>query len=93
MPKPAQQARTAAPDARPYVRKSGPPSPIDPDKMLAWSYEELASKTGLPIGTLRRRVLAGTGPRLTLVGKHHRFLPRDVQKWLDSLRDATEAAQ
>lgn len=72
------------------VRASGAPKPIDLGTKLAWDYEDTASVTGVPIGTLRRRVREGSGPKLTLVGRHHRFLPKDVQAWLQDLRDATE---
>lgn len=72
------------------VRASGAPKPIDFTAKLAWDYEDTASATGVPVGTLRRQVRAGSGPKLTLVGRHHRFLPRDVQAWLQDLRDMTE---
>jgi excisionase family DNA binding protein len=71
----------------PRVRGWGKPHPIEQDKKLALTYEDVASLVDLPIGTLRKRVQAGRGPRLTLVGRHHRFLPADVTAWLEDLRD------
>ncbi len=79
-------------DAQRRVRQVGDPRPIDPDKKLLLDYEDVASLTGLPLGDLRNRVRAGKGPRLTLVGKHHRFARKDVHAWVDDMRSATEAA-
>jgi hypothetical protein len=87
-------ARTVVKERTPTsgVRGWGKPRPIDQSQKLALTYEDVASLVDLPIGTLRKRVQAGTGPRLTLVGRHHRFLPADVAAWLDDLREQSGGA-
>jgi hypothetical protein len=73
------------------VRASGAPRPIAPEQQLLLDYEGLASRATLSIGTLRRLVRDGKGPKLILIGKHHRFAPRDVTAWIEDLRSLTEA--
>jgi hypothetical protein len=77
----------AVPEVLGPVRRYGRPRAVDPSQKFLWSYEDLSATTGLPIGTLRKRVREGTGPRLTVVGKHHRFVVRDVRDWIEQMRD------
>lgn len=69
-----------------HVRVSGKPRPIPLAEKKLLDYEDLASVCGLPVGTVRELVRQARGPRLTLIGKHHRFTPKDVQTWVDEMR-------
>ena len=69
-----------------HVRVSGKPRPIPIGEKQLLDYEDLASLCGLPLGTVRDLVRQGRGPRLTLIGKHHRFTPKDVRVWVDEMR-------
>ncbi len=68
------------------VRVAGPARPIPIAEKALLDYEEIASLTGLPVGTVRQMVREHRGPRLTLAGKHHRFHPKDVKAWVDEMR-------
>lgn len=71
---------------RRHVRANGQPRPIEATSKLLWTYEDLASAVDLSVGTLRQRVRSGTGPAVTLIGRHHRFAPKDVATWVDEMR-------
>lgn len=51
------------------------------DKLL--SAEELAELIGVPLGTVYRWNYAGGGPPMIKVGRHARYRPGDVDRWLD----------
>lgn len=88
---PAKRSTVSEPAVRGHIRGYGKPVAIPAESKLLLTYEDVASQTDLPIATLRKRVRAGTGPRLTLVGKHHRFAPRDVAAWVEALRESCGA--
>ena len=45
--------------------------------------EQLAKFLGIPVATLYAWKYKGIGPRAIKVGRHLRYRPRDVEKWLD----------
>lgn len=53
-----------------------------------WTTDELAAYLQVPRQTLYAWRVAGCGPRGLRVGKHVRYLPADVDAWLESRRDA-----
>jgi excisionase family DNA binding protein len=55
------------------------------------SRQELAELLGVPAHTLDAWAMSGTGPRYSVIGRHARYRPADVEKWLES-RARTEAA-
>ena len=50
-----------------------------------WSIEELAAHLGIPKQTIYQWRTKGYGPPGRRVGKYVRFLPEDVQAWVESL--------
>lgn len=57
------------------------------EKLL--SPEELADQLGVPIGTIYRWNYVRSGPPAIKVGRHVRYRPADVDRWLDA--QASEA--
>lgn len=51
--------------------------------------EDLAELLGIPVKTLYRWRHVGVGPQAMKVGKHLRYLPDDVQEYIDALREDT----
>ena len=51
------------------------------EKLL--SPKDLSELLGVPVATLYAWVYRGTGPPSLHVGKHLRWRPSDVAKWLD----------
>ena len=51
------------------------------DKLL--SAEELAELIGVPLGTVYKWNYAGGGPPMIKVGRHARYRPGDVDRWLE----------
>lgn len=49
------------------------------------SSQDLADMLDVPLSTVRKWRVKGTGPRGFMVGKHLRFDPADVQDWLAGL--------
>ncbi len=49
-----------------------------------WTTRETAAFLGLPETTLHQMTYKGTGPRSYKVGRHRRYDPGDVARWLDS---------
>ena len=47
-----------------------------------WTLEETASFLGIPKATLYQFNYKGTGPRSYKVGRHRRYDPEDVRRWL-----------
>jgi excisionase family DNA binding protein len=52
------------------------------------SPKQLADFLGLPLATLRKWRVTGTGPRGYRVGKHVRYKPADVELWLADRADS-----
>lgn len=52
--------------------------------------EEVADWLSVPLATLRYWRHVGAGPRSIKVGRHVRYLPDDVTRWLE--KNATPAA-
>lgn len=50
-----------------------------------WSVQDLADYLGVPLQTVYQWRKKGYGPRGVKVGKHVRFRPTEVERWLDSL--------
>lgn len=50
-----------------------------------WSIQDLADYLGVPVQTVYQWRKKGYGPRGVKVGKHVRFRPAEVERWLDSL--------
>ncbi len=49
-----------------------------------WSTRETAAFLGLPEATLHQMTYKSTGPRSYKVGRHRRYDPADVARWLDA---------
>lgn len=52
-----------------------------PEKM--WTTEELAAYLDVPVATVRRWRYMGTGPRGARCGRHVRYHPEQVRRWLE----------
>ncbi|PWU45497.1 DNA-binding protein [Micromonospora sp. S4605] len=52
---------------------------------------EVGAYLGVPIATLDKWVVCGTGPRFAKVGRHRRYRWADVEKWLNE-NSSSEAA-
>nr|WP_202416445.1 helix-turn-helix domain-containing protein [Pseudonocardia sp. SID8383] len=50
-----------------------------------WSIQDLADYLGVPVQTVYQWRKKDYGPRGVKVGKHVRFRPAEVERWLDSL--------
>ncbi|WP_370934895.1 helix-turn-helix domain-containing protein [Amycolatopsis sp. cg13] len=57
-----------------------------------WSPDELATFLGIPSKTLRDWRFKGYGPSWMKIGKHVRYRPETVRRWLETLHGTTEAA-
>jgi len=58
-----------------------------------WSHQETAEFLGLPEATLHAMNYKGSGPRSFKVGKHRRYDPSDIRRWLETrASDRTPAA-
>jgi excisionase family DNA binding protein len=53
-----------------------------------WGPKELADYLGVPVQTIYQWRTKGYGPRGRKVGKHVRYRPVDVEKWLETLPEA-----
>jgi predicted DNA-binding transcriptional regulator AlpA len=56
------------------------------DRLL--SIEALSDWLDVPVWTIRKWRTQGTGPKGIRVGRHVRYRPQDVRKWLDDLAKA-----
>lgn len=54
--------------------------------------ERLAEYLGIPVKTLYQWRHRGVGPRAIKVGRHLRYRPSDVERWLDAQADQPRAA-
>jgi predicted DNA-binding transcriptional regulator AlpA len=50
-----------------------------------WTAADLAHYLGIPVKTLYQWKWRGEGPPFRKVGRHLRYDPADVRRWLDSL--------
>lgn len=50
-----------------------------------WSIQDVSDHLGIPVGTLYRWRKVGTGPKAIKVGRHLRYDPVEVRRWLDTL--------
>lgn len=48
-----------------------------------WTVHDAAVFLGVPVGTLYQWRTRGLGPRAFRVGRHLRYDPADVRKWLE----------
>ncbi len=53
-----------------------------------WATDQLAEHLGVPVATIYAWRARGLGPRACRVGKHLRWRPDDVARWLESTADA-----
>jgi len=60
------------------------------EKLL--SRREVAELLGVPAGTVDQWAATGTGPRYMKVGRHARYRPSDLEKWLDTRAQEQRAA-
>ena len=58
------------------VVKTAPPERL-------WSARDVAEFLGVPIATLYQWRHLGTGPKAYRVGRHLRYDPREVRRWLE----------
>ncbi len=65
------------------------PSEHPEDRLL--SVDDLAAYLGVPAKTLYQWRHKGIGPRGLRVGRHLRYLRRDIDSWLEGLDDGREA--
>lgn len=61
------------------------------EKLL--SVEELAERWGIPKTTFYRWRYVGYGPPGIAVGRHVRYRPADVERWLDEAQAAGDSAK
>jgi len=77
-----------------YLAKSAPPAGaglLDRDGLI--SPPELAAFLSIPPATLRQWRYLGVGPRSLRVGRHARYDPADVRRWLaDECRSESRTA-
>jgi excisionase family DNA binding protein len=52
-----------------------------------WSVKDLAAYLDVPVQTIYQWRKRGYGPPGRRMGKHVRFRPADVERWIDSLGD------
>lgn len=56
-----------------------------------WSVHELAEFLGVPVQTIYWWRYRGEGPPAVRIGRHLRFRPADVERWLAERADASES--
>ena len=49
-----------------------------------WSIKETAAYLGIPVPTMYRWRHHGSGPKAYRVGRHLRYDPAEVKRWLDA---------
>jgi excisionase family DNA binding protein len=54
-----------------------------------WTIEDLANYLGVPVQTIYQWRTKGYGPVGVRIGRHVRYRPEDVQRWLATLAEAT----
>jgi hypothetical protein len=68
-----------APPATPGPEPTAPPPPTC-DRL--WSIQDVSAFLGVPIATLHQWRYLGTGPAAFRVGKHLRYDPDVIRRWL-----------
>lgn len=53
-----------------------------------WTVQDLSNFLGIPVDTIRGWRSKKYGPRAQKIGKHLRYDPAEVRRWLDRLNDA-----
>ncbi len=48
-----------------------------------WSSSDVSQYLGVPLGTLDRWAHSAAGPRFYKIGRHRRYDPADVRRWLE----------
>ena len=61
---------------------AAPPNPQPPSCVRLWTVKDVADFLGVPISTLHQWRYLGTGPAAFRVGKHLRYDPDVVRRWL-----------
>jgi hypothetical protein len=64
-----------------YVAKSREPVPLPVCDRL-WNVHDVAEFLGVPVTTLHQWRYLGTGPEAFKVGRHLRYDPETVRRWL-----------
>ena len=54
------------------------------DRQSLWDTPRTAAFLGIPPATMGQWAYLGKGPRFVKVGKHRRYRPADVEKWLSA---------
>lgn len=54
-----------------------------PHPSRLWTIKDTADFLGVPVATLYRWRQQGSGPRCARIGRHLRYDPTDVYRWLD----------
>ena len=68
---------------RPTIPTATPqPDPEPPNCVRLWTVKDVADFLGVPISTLHQWRYLGTGPAAFRVGKHLRYDPDVVRRWL-----------
>jgi excisionase family DNA binding protein len=49
-----------------------------------WSLQETAAYLGVPVQTMYQWASRGTGPMSLRVGRHRRYRPAEVRRWIDA---------
>lgn len=57
------------------------------EKLL--SARQLADALGVPLGTIYRWNYTGDGPPMVKIGRHAKYRPADVDRWLDEKAKAS----
>lgn len=52
-----------------------------------WDVKDLAAHLGIPVQTIYQWRKRGYGPPGRKMGKHVRYRPAEVDRWIDSLTD------
>lgn len=68
--------------ARPVTPKPVPVEPVPPRPLHLETEEEVAERTRIPARTLRNYRWLGVGPPWLKVGRHARYVPAQVDRWL-----------
>ena len=58
------------------------PTPVPPDCDRLWTVQDVSAFLSVPVTTLHQWRYYGTGPEAFRVGKHLRYDPAAVRRWL-----------
>lgn len=75
-------AETASYLAKYLEKRRARPEPPLPTCERLWTTPEVAAFLGVPVPTLHRWRYLGTGPEAFKVGRHLRYDPEAVRRWL-----------